>query len=68
MWRKRVRHSQLQNLALFPILRRMSPKKLTLGNIDRLGFAGLYRLDAGILDVLTIIKLETLIRWRRAGF
>jgi hypothetical protein len=46
----------------------MSPKKPVLGNIDRLVFAGLYRWKHGILDVLTIIKPETLIRWHRAGF
>jgi transposase InsO family protein len=50
------------------ILRRKSPKKLTLSNIDRLVFAGLYRWERGILGALTIIKPETLIRWHRAGF
>jgi Integrase core domain len=32
------------------ILRRRSPKKLTLSNIDRLVFAGLYRWERAILD------------------
>jgi hypothetical protein len=50
------------------ILRRKSPKRPTLGNIDRMVFAGLYRLDPGILNALTIIKPETVIRWHRAGF
>src|ERR1035438_2230111 len=62
---------EAENLALrhqLNILRRRSPKKLTLSNIDRLVFAGLYRLDSGILSALTIIKPETLIRWHRAGF
>ena len=62
---------EAENLVLrhqLNILRRRSPKKLTLGNIDRLVFAGLYRLDRGILGALTIIKPETLIRWHRAGF
>ena len=62
---------EAENLALrhqLNILRRRSPKKLTLSNIDRLVFAGLYRWDPGILGALTIIKPETLIRWHRAGF
>jgi len=62
---------EAENLALchqLNILRRNSPKKLALSNIDRLVFAGLYRLDSGILGALTIIKPETLIRWHRAGF
>ena len=48
---------EAENLALrhqLNILRRRSPKKLTLSNIDRLVFAGLYRLDSGILGALTI--------------
>jgi len=62
---------EAENLALrhqINILRRRSPKKPTLSNIDRLVFAGLYRWDPGILGALTIIKPETLIRWHRAGF
>ena len=62
---------EAENLVLrhqLNILRRRSPKRQTLSNIDRLIFAGLYRLDSGILGALTIIKPETLIRWHRAGF
>ena len=47
---------EAENLALchqLNILRRRSPKKLTLSNID---FAGLYRWERGVLDALTIIK------------
>jgi transposase InsO family protein len=61
---------EAENLALrhqLNILRRRSPQKLSLSNIDRLVFAGLYRWEGGILDALTIIKPETLIRWHRAG-
>ena len=72
VWRFRSRASlEAENLALrhqLNILRRSSPKKLALSNIDRLVFAGLYRFDSGILGALTIIKPETLIRWHRAGF
>src|SRR6266508_545341 len=50
------------------VLRRKSPKRLAFGNIDRLVFAGLYRLTPGVLDVLKILKSKTVIRWHRAGF
>src|SRR5258705_4817691 len=50
------------------VLRRKSPKRLTFSSIDRLVFAGLYRLAPGVLDALKIVRPETLIRWHRAGF
>jgi hypothetical protein len=34
----------------------------------RLVFAGLYRLAPGVLDALKVVRPETVIRWRRAGF
>jgi transposase InsO family protein len=50
------------------ILRRKSPKRPTLGSIDRLVFAGLYGLAPGVLNALAIVRPETVIRWHRAGF
>src|ERR1700756_34737 len=50
------------------VLRRKSPKRLAFSSIDRLVFAGLYRLAPGVLDALPIVKPETVIRWHRAGF
>jgi hypothetical protein len=50
------------------ILRRKSPKRVTLGKIDRLVFCGLYRLSPTVLDALRILQPETVIRWHRAGF
>src|SRR5258705_5056073 len=50
------------------VLRRKSPQRLTLSSIDRLVFAGLYRLAPGVLDALKIVRPETVIRWHRAGF
>ena len=50
------------------ILRRKSPKRPTLGCIDRLVFAGLYGLAPSILSALAIVRPETVIRWHRAGF
>jgi hypothetical protein len=50
------------------VLRRKSPTRVSFSNIDRLVFAGLYRLAPGVLDALKIVKPETVIRWHRAGF
>jgi hypothetical protein len=50
------------------VLRRKSPKKPTFTIIDRLVFAGLYRLAPGMLDALAIVEPQTVIRWHRAGF
>src|SRR5437016_8857074 len=50
------------------VLRRQAPKRVAFSSIDRLVFAGLYRLAPGVLDSLKILKPETVIRWHRAGF
>src|SRR4051812_32249535 len=50
------------------VLRRKAPKRVAFSSIDRLVFAGLYRLAPGVLDALKILKPETVIRWHRAGF
>src|SRR5258708_20791060 len=50
------------------VLRRKSPQRLTFTSIDRLVFAGLYRLAPDVLDVLKIVRPETVIRWHRARF
>src|SRR5258706_4154042 len=50
------------------VLRRKSPQRLTFSSIDRLVFAGLYRVAPGALDALKIVRPETVIRWHRAGF
>src|SRR6202795_714402 len=50
------------------VLRRQSPKRPTFGMLDRLIFAGLYRLAPKVLGALAIVKPATVIRWHRAGF
>ena len=50
------------------VLRRKSPKRLAFSNVDRLVFAGLYRVAPGVFDALKILKPQTVIRWHRAGF
>ena len=49
------------------VLRRKSPQRLTFSSIDRLVFAGLYRLAPGVLAALKIVRPETVIRWQRIG-
>ena len=50
------------------VLRRKSPKRLAFSNVDRLIFAGLYQITPRVLNALTIVEPETVIRWHRAGF
>jgi hypothetical protein len=49
------------------IQRRHLPKRLTFSAMDRLIFAGLYRLVPSILNALTIVKPDTIVGWHRAG-
>ena len=41
------------------MLRRKSPQRLAFANVDRLVFAGLYRLAPGVLDALKILEPQT---------
>src|ERR1700733_1297667 len=50
------------------VLSRKSPSRVSLKNIDRLIFVWLYRLFPSILNALTVIKPETVLRWHRRGF
>ena len=50
------------------VLRRKSPKRLALRNLDRLVFAGLYWLVPRVVNALVIVEPETVIGWHRAGF
>ena len=50
------------------ILRRRVQGRVGLTNNDRWFLIQLYRWFPAILQVLTIIRLETLVRWHRAGF
>ena len=45
-----------------------APKRSAFNAVDRLVFAGLYRLAPGVLNALKILKPDTVIRWHRAGF
>jgi hypothetical protein len=50
------------------VLRRGIKKRAPLTSCDRWFFVQLYRWFPSILNVLTIIRPETLARWHRAGF
>jgi len=50
------------------VLRRKMQGRARLTNNDRWFFVQLYRWFPSILNVLTIIRPETLVRWHRAGF
>jgi hypothetical protein len=50
------------------VLRRASPRRPVFSNFDRTVFVCLYRIAPRILDTLTIVEPETVIRWHRVGF
>jgi transposase InsO family protein len=50
------------------VLRRKMQGRVRLTNNDRWFFIQLYRWFPSILQVLTIVRPETLVRWHRAGF
>src|SRR5664279_1695008 len=50
------------------VMRRRLPGRVRLTNNDRWFLIQLYRWFPSILQVLTIIRPETLVRWHRAGF
>src|SRR5260370_41323757 len=50
------------------VLRRRMPLRARLTLIDRLIFVWLYRLRPSVLNAVTIVKPETVVRWHREGF
>jgi len=50
------------------VLRRTMRGRVRLTNNDRWFLIQLYRWVPSILQVLTIVQPETLVRWHRAGF
>src|SRR6516162_8411902 len=50
------------------VLRRTPRGRVRLTNLDRWFLIQLYRWFPSILQVLTIVRPETLLRWHRAGF
>src|SRR5262245_61200145 len=50
------------------VLRRQVSKRPQLSNTDRFLFVWLYRWFPSVLSAIAILRPETIIRWRRAGF
>ena len=50
------------------VLRRKVPSRVRLTNNDRWFFIQLYRWFPSILQLVTVVQPETLVRWLRAGF
>ena len=62
---------QAENLVLRQqviVLSRKSQSRVRLRNFDRLIFVWLYRFFPSILNAITVVKPETVIRWHRRGF
>jgi len=45
------------------VLSRKAPSRVRLRNIDRLLFVWLYRFFPSVLNAITVVKPETVIRW-----
>ena len=70
-WFARRARLETENLILrqqLVVLRRKSPKRVRLWNIDRLLLVWSYRLYPSLLDAIIIVQPETVIRWHRRGF
>src|SRR6187551_2247695 len=65
-WRLEAENAVLRRQLI--VLRRRLHGRVRLTNDDRWFFIQLYRWFPSILQVLTIIRPETLVRWHRAGF
>jgi len=49
------------------VLSRKFPSRVRLRNIDRVLFVWLYRFFPSVLNAITVVKPETVIRWHRRG-
>src|SRR5215469_1055094 len=68
---KSKRRLEAENAALrqqLTVLRRQVCGRVRLTNNDRLFFVQLYRWFPSVLNVITVIRPETLVRWHRVGF
>jgi len=50
------------------VLRRRFPSQARLSAVDRLLFVWLHRLFPSVLNAITIVQSETIIRWHRTSF
>jgi hypothetical protein len=49
-------------------LRRRAPPRPRIRVVDRLIFLWLYRLQSSVVDAVSIVRPETVVRWHRLGF
>ena len=68
MSRARVEAENLLLRQQLIVLRRKSPTRVGLWNIDRLLLVWLYRLYPSLLDAIIIVQPETVLHWHRRGF
>ena len=69
-WKSRA-SLEAENLVLRQqviVLSRKSRSRVRLRNIDRLIFVWLFRFFPAILNAITVVKPETVIRWHQRGF
>src|SRR5216683_1031097 len=70
-WFARRARLEAENLILrqqLIVLRRKSPTRVRLWNIDRFLLVWSYRLYPSFLDAIIIVQPETVIRWHQRGF
>ena len=68
---KSRRRLEAENLVLrhqLNVLQQRAPRRLYLRWADRALFVWLYRRCPRILDTITIVRPETVVRWHRMGF
>src|SRR5213082_2310815 len=68
---KSRRRLEAENLVLrhqLNVLQQRAPRRLYLRWVDRALFIWLYRRCPRILDAITIVRPETVVRWHRMGF
>src|SRR2546421_12117528 len=68
---KSRRRLEAENLVLrhqLNVLQQRAPRRLYLRWADRALFVWLYRRCPRILDAITIVRPETVVRWHRMGF
>ena len=65
--RARSRPRDLLRRPQLIVLRRKSPTRVKLWNIDRFLLIWLYRLYPSLLDAIIIVQPETVIRWHNRG-
>src|SRR4249920_1350948 len=68
---KSPRRLEAENLILrhqINVLQQRAPRRLYLTWADRALFVWLYRRFPRILDAITIVRPETIVRWHRKGF